>query len=223
MAVPSILLIRHGQASFGSDNYDRLSPAGIEQAELTAHALRAHGLRPRRILSGSLQRQRDTAAPAAGAFAVEVEKDPRWNEYAMDDIIAAHHGADRTTTTPESGLSSAAFQDLLEASLTAWAAAAETTAAAESWPTFHGRVHAALAELAASLEPSTTALVFTSGGVIATLCAGLLDLPVPQLLSLNRVAVNTGITKIAVGRRGRSLISFNDHSHLEGSGLITYR
>ncbi|HCT4576619.1 TPA: histidine phosphatase family protein, partial [Pseudomonas aeruginosa] len=30
----SIYLIRHGQASFGADDYDVLSPTGIRQAEI---------------------------------------------------------------------------------------------------------------------------------------------------------------------------------------------
>ncbi|MCH1491392.1 MAG: histidine phosphatase family protein, partial [Luminiphilus sp.] len=30
----SIYLIRHGQASFGSDNYDQLSPVGQRQADV---------------------------------------------------------------------------------------------------------------------------------------------------------------------------------------------
>jgi broad specificity phosphatase PhoE len=34
-----IYLIRHGQASFGSDNYDRLSPLGVRQAQCLAKHL----------------------------------------------------------------------------------------------------------------------------------------------------------------------------------------
>jgi broad specificity phosphatase PhoE len=223
VAVPTILLIRHGQASFGAEDYDQLSDTGIRQAEITAAALTARGLTPSRIISGSLLRQRDSAAPAARAFAIEPEVDPRWNEYAMDDIIAAHHDPDSSPSSAASGISSAAFQDILEVALSAWMSAAEHTTAPDTWPAFRARSRAALHELAGSLEPSTTALVFTSAGVIATICAGLLELPAPALLSLNRVAVNTAITKIAAGRRGVSLISFNDHGHLEAGGLVTYR
>jgi hypothetical protein len=39
------------------------------------------------------------------------------------------------------------------------------------------------------------------------------------------VVVNASVTKVVVGRRGTSLVSFNDHSHLEAAepGLVTYR
>ena len=223
MAVPTILLIRHGQASYGTEDYDRLSPRGFEQAALVAARLGAQGIEPSRIISGSLRRQIETAGPAVAAFAGEPEIDPRWNEYDMDDIIAAHHARESSAATTQSELSSSDFQDILEAALEAWMAAGTDTTAAEAWPTLNARITDACDQLAGSLGSGETALVFSSGGVIATVCAGLLALPARQLVLLNRVAVNTGITKIAVGRRGRSLISFNDHAHLEGTGLITYR
>jgi broad specificity phosphatase PhoE len=223
VAVPSILLIRHGQASYGTEDYDRLSPRGVEQAEMTAGSLALRGLAPGRVISGSLRRQVDTAAPAAAAFGLAPETDPRWNEYSMDDIIAAHHHPRSDAATEQSQLSSSAFQDILEAALAGWMAAGETTDASESWPAFGARVSAALHELAGELDSGSTAVVFTSGGVIAAVCAELLELGTSQLILLNRVAVNTAITKIAAGRRGLSLISFNDHAHLEGTGLITYR
>ena len=66
--------------------------------------------------------------------------------------------------------------------------------------------------------------MFTSGGVVAALGVLLIDLPPSAMLTLNRVAVNTGITKLISGRRGITLVSFNEHSHLEQSGqAITYR
>jgi hypothetical protein len=39
------------------------------------------------------------------------------------------------------------------------------------------------------------------------------------------VVVNASVTKLVVGQRGTTLVSFNDHSHLELSGaqLMTYR
>ena len=42
---------------------------------------------------------------------------------------------------------------------------------------------------------------------------------------LNPVAINAAVTKVVVGRRGATLVSVNDHGHLEGpdSGLLTYR
>jgi hypothetical protein len=38
------------------------------------------------------------------------------------------------------------------------------------------------------------------------------------------VCVNSGVTKLVTGRRGVTLVSFNEHTHLESQpGLLTYR
>jgi hypothetical protein len=48
--------------------------------------------------------------------------------------------------------------------------------------------------------------------------------PPQTLITLNRVAVNGGLTKVASGRSGLSLVSFNEHGYLEGAGgLVTLR
>ena len=57
----SIYLIRHGQASFGADDYDVLSPLGVLQAQIAGRHLADLGLHFDRCLSGDLSRQQDTA------------------------------------------------------------------------------------------------------------------------------------------------------------------
>jgi hypothetical protein len=37
------------------------------------------------------------------------------------------------------------------------------------------------------------------------------------------VTVNAGVTKVVRGRSGTTLVSFNEHGHLEADGLVTYR
>jgi broad specificity phosphatase PhoE len=227
--VPTILLVRHGQASYGGEDYDVLSARGAAQAEALATELSRRGVTAERILSGSLARQRDTAVPAAAQLGREVSIDPRWNEYDIDDILA-HHSVtaarpSRPASTAAPEISPARFQDLLEQGLLAWMDAGIHGPAVEPYPAFSTRVSAALAELVDDLERGETALVFTSGGVLAAACVALLALPDSSFVVLNRVAVNTGITKIVRGTRGTTLVSFNEHGHLErdGSSLVTYR
>jgi len=64
--------------------------------------------------------------------------------------------------------------------------------------------------------------VFTSAGVMAAVCADLLGAGTSAVVALNRVAVNGAITKLAVGGSGVSLLTFNEHSHLD-AGSVTYR
>jgi hypothetical protein len=68
-------------------------------------------------------------------------------------------------------------------------------------------------------------VVFTSGGVIGALAARCLGDPDCGFVALNRVTCNGGITKLVTGRSGLTLVSFNEHAHLEGDGCVplTYR
>ncbi len=211
-----MLLVRHGQASFGGDDYDRLSDQGRQQAEATGRWLAGRGLRRPVAVHGSLRRQRDTArlALAAAGHDVEPRTDPRWDEYDHIGLVrryAAAHDAGEPRSSRE-------FQVVLDAALTAWVEHGDEG----GWPAFTTGVAAALAELAAELEQGQDAVVFTSAGVIAAACAGLLGTGAAGLVALNRVAVNGAVTKVAAGRTGLALLSFNEHSHLDDAG-ITYR
>ena len=88
--MPTLLLVRHAQGSFGGADYDVLSERGHEQAATLADDLEAREVNVTRVLAGSLARQRDTAAPVAERFGREIEVDPRWNEYESEEIIASH-------------------------------------------------------------------------------------------------------------------------------------
>jgi broad specificity phosphatase PhoE len=213
-ALPTLLLVRHGQASYGGAAYDVLSERGRAQAERLAADLARRGFAAERVITGSLARQRDTAA-VFGEFAV----DARWDEYDADDILAHHSGtAARLERPGRLTLTSREFQDVLEAALLAWVAAGDASPCAETWPAFAARVAAALAAAA-----ERTTLVCTSGGAIAAACVGLLGIAPGAFVALNRVTVNTGVTKFVSGRSGTSLLSFNEHSHLEADALVTYR
>jgi broad specificity phosphatase PhoE len=77
----------------------------------------------------------------------------------------------------------------------------------------------------ARLGSDGVAVVVTSGGPIARLAARLLGGGADLHRMLAPVVVNASATKVVVGRRGRTLVSFNDHGHLEDadSALLTYR
>jgi broad specificity phosphatase PhoE len=217
--VPAILLARHGQASFGADDYDVLSEKGHAQAAALAAHLGARGIRLDRLLSGALVRQRDTAAPIARATGLDVEIDARFDEYDSDGIVAAH------ASVTEAPASNKDFQRILETALAAWIAAGDDVAAGEPWPVFAARTRDAVRDLAASLSSGQTALVVTSGGVLGAVCAALLGAPDPAFIAINRVMINGGLTKLIVGAGGVNLLSVNEHAHLEGAdgSLVTYR
>jgi broad specificity phosphatase PhoE len=86
-------------------------------------------------------------------------------------------------------------------------------------------VDAALRRTIAALDGRPTAVVFTSGGPMSWVAATLLGGDATVWGQLNPVTINASVSKVVVGRRGATLVSFNDHSHLEATdpALITYR
>lgn len=218
----SLLLVRHGQASFGADDYDQLSALGRQQAQWTADELERRGVAPARVWHGSLRRQAETAAPIPGSVAAVV--DPRWNEYESDDLMGAHSSSSaRLHGTPQ--ISSREFQVLLEDALHGWIAAGDASDADETWPRFRARVQGALNDAAAAIGPGETGVAVTSAGTIAAACSLLLGGDAEAFVRINRTAINASITTIAIGRSGLSLVSLNDHGHLQAQGreAVTYR
>lgn len=222
--MPVFHLIRHGQASFGAADYDVLSDIGHQQAKVLADTLVRRGVRPDRIVAGSLRRHRDTAVTCAEAavWDLPVGIDPRLDEYNYRPPPGAAP-VPGALPVPGSVLGDDG-QDALDVALLDWATSGRPGADGVTFEQWRSGVLAAQRDFIGSFEPGTTGVVFTSGGVISVIVADLLGLGPEGFVALSRVTVNTAITKLVSGRRGTTLISFNDHAHLEGpADLLTYR
>lgn len=211
-----VLLVRHGQASYGTADYDRLSETGARQSRRLGESLTRSLATAPAITSGALVRQLSTAdhLVASAHWLGAVNVDPRWNEFDH-----AHFLSDRMTGF--GGLESGAFQDELEIGMREWSLGKVTGSAPETFDDFRRRTEAALDHLVAGPSGSV-AVVVTSAGVISWIAAVLLGGGVEQWIRLNRVCVNSAVTKVVGGRRGAALVTFNDHGHLERAD-VTYR
>ena len=207
-----LLLVRHGQASWGAADYDVLSAVGEQQAEVLGRALA--GVAPDLVVHGSMLRQRRTAEIAAKAagWSAEVSLDERWNE--MDHLAVLARQPQDFDGEPDRQQ----FQAWFEAATTRWTSGGHDDDYDESFPAFRSRVAAALADHAGA----GTAVVVTSGGPISSVTAELLAADVPTYTRLAPVVVNASVTRVVSGRRGLTLVSFNEHQHLPPD-LLTYR
>ena len=217
-----LLLVRHGQASWASPDYDRLSPLGERQSRLLGETLAARGVRPDLLVSGSMRRHRQTAAAtlAGAGWDVEVHDDAGWDEF---DHLRTLTGSAGFPEVP--GETSDERARRFEATIERWASGRHDGEYHESFPGFRTRVDQALQRTLRRLGSRQTAIVFTSGGPVSWVAASLVDGGVPVWSRLSKVVVNASVTKVLVGRRGTTLVSFNDHTHLDGGedGLLTYR
>ncbi|MEE3623112.1 phosphoglycerate mutase family protein [Nitrospirillum sp. BR 11752] len=241
----ALYLIRHGQASFGADDYDRLSALGIAQGRVVGQLLGARlGDTGVVAISGSLTRHRDTAAAcleAMGRAGTAVAVDTDLNEYDPADLVARHRPDLADAAALRAELSTApdprrAYQALFAEAVTRWMAGDHDADYAESWPVFRHRVLAGLARAAqtggqTSGQTGAAVLVFSSGGPIMVAVQAVLGLDAAAARQVHWGLVNGGVTKLlvptrAVGRVGPgwSLSSLNEQAGLEGpDGLLTYR
>nr|WP_245357172.1 histidine phosphatase family protein [Paeniglutamicibacter kerguelensis] len=212
-------MVRHGQASFGTEDYDRLSPRGKDQSQSLGNFLMRAGTTPTSITSGDMKRQRQTAQGLieAADWDTTLDIDPGWDEFNASDLISAY-----PTDDPSAKSDSRAFQRLLEKASTRWASGDHDADYLETFTAFTDRVDAALDRAVDGLGSGQSAVVVSSSGVIAWAAARLLDGGFQQWLALNRVTVNSGVTKIVSGASGKTMVTFNDHGHLPSS-WITYR
>ena len=214
-----VILVRHGQASFGADDYDVLSGTGWEQGRLLGDWLRRRADEPTVVVRGSMRRHRETAEAAGWADAAV---DPGWDEFDHLGVVAAY------PELPGGELDNREFQRVFELATARWTAGDHDGEYDEPWSAFRARVTASLASVCEQAGPGGTAVVVTSGGPIAAACAALIDPDAtdPSFGRLwsrfNTTIVNSSYTRVVVGSTGARLLTFNEHPHLEGEHL-TYR
>lgn len=214
-----LLLVRHGQASFGAEDYDVLSEVGWEQGRQLGDRLREAKVSSGVVVRGGMRRHRETAEAAGWT---EAEVDPGWDEFDHLSVVEAY------PDLPPGDLDRREFQRVFELATARWSGGSFDTEYAEPWPAFRARVRASFAAAAARAGQGQTVVVVSSGGPIAAVCADLVDpeaddATYARLWSrLNTVLVNSSVTRVVVGGTGARLLTYNEHPHLSGE-LVTYR
>lgn len=146
-----IILLRHGQASFGAANYDCLSPKGFEQAEHLGRILRDRGDTIDALWAGTLQRHRQTAAGLikGGNFTLVQHSLAGFDEFDHQQIIARYEPrySDHKVLTSELAAAEnprSAFANIFSAALARWYGGSVDGDYDEPWSKFQARSRAAL-------------------------------------------------------------------------------
>lgn len=233
----TIYVIRHGQASFGADDYDNLSDTGRLQATRLGEYLRDVGVRLDAAYCGQLRRQRDTAelALASQSAAVPLEVDARFDEVRNDEQIRELlprllDGDPALRAVVDRGLSSSKdYQKVIAAVFNHWVSPQCDATGIQSWQDYGGAVRAALRDIMLAQGSGKTLAVFTSGGTIATLVAHVLGAADGDVYQFYEPVFNCSVTQLFYSADRVSLSYFNDCSFLRvlgrqnGESLVTYR
>ena len=209
----TLYLVRHGQASFGADDYDQLSARGYQQALRLGQYWQAHGLRFDAVLTGTLRRHAQTyAGIAQGLPTVPAPLLlPGLNEYDSQALINALH-TDPLPRPDTPALQRQHFRLLCDA-LAQWMAGVISPQGMPSWDEFSAGVHAALEQVRHD-HAGQNVLLVSSGGPIATAIGQVLSTAPEVTIALNMRIRNSAVTEFSVSPKRLMLQTFNTLDHL---------
>ncbi len=234
----TLYVVRHGQASLFTDDYDRLSDLGRRQARTLADHWLRHDLQFDAAWSGQLKRQVDTAAEVAAAYAEAGKGFPTprqsvgLNEYPADEIMATLGAALRQRDERVAKLFRAAesasegteryrhFHRLLEAVINCWVRGEhEPDEVPLPWQQWSDGIRSTLLEAMSDARKGAAIALFTSGGVIGVTVQSVLEAPPIKAAELNWRIYNGSVTRYTFSGARVSLDHFNDISHLPSDQL----
>ncbi|MCU4121293.1 histidine phosphatase family protein [Variovorax sp. N23] len=211
-----LYLVRHGQASFGADDYDQLSALGRRQAVRLGAYWRERGMRFDAVITGTLKRHRQTWEGIAEGLRLEAQDVRPWpglDEYDSEAVIATIHPEKlQKPDTPE--LYRHHFR-LLRDGLGAWMAGRTAPAGMPSYADFLAGVTTALDHVRAE-HHGAKVLVVSSGGPISTAVGHVLGTPPETTIELNMRIRNTAVTEFVFTPKRHMLLTYNTLPHLDG-------
>jgi broad specificity phosphatase PhoE len=240
--VSLLYLVRHGQASFFAENYDRLSPLGELQARRLGEFFAARGVGFDAAYSGPAERQKRTAEIIAAAMNELGCPCPAatviagLNEHAGDKLLSAPAARAFFEQHPELGPLEKSFraardpddvqksfQKLFEAAVRRWTDGELAVPGIEMWQEFHERARSAVASVTSHEGRGRTILAVSSVGPITVALQEALKTSIPISLDLGWRLRNASVTTFLYTPSRITLDGFNSVAHLANPEEITYR
>jgi broad specificity phosphatase PhoE len=235
-----LALVRHGQASFFADDYDRLSPVGEAQAQQLGGYWVRQGEVFTDVYTGPRRRQQQTAEMVSDQYhraglpwpePVVLEELDEYDltglldrlaptlaeqDRAFEDLVGAHLQSEGESERKRT------FQRMFETLLTHWQTT-PTAESLESWPAFRNRVDRGLDRIIERPAQSRRVAAFTSGGFIGAAVARTLEAPDRAALELSWRVRNGSLTHLVFTPGRLTLDDFNTIPHLPDPTYWTYR
>lgn len=237
-----LAVVRHGQASFGAEDYDQLSGLGVAQSEALANYWIDVGETWHRLYVGPLRRHRETFRAVAAVYERRGEALP---EPVFLDDLDEHQGEQVfRAALPRLAESDERLARLLEGDsadadrpsdrhrdymrawvdfATRWAQGEHHDPDFEDWQSFRRRIGEATRRMTADLDRSERAVAFASGGTVAAVTGAALELSDAKTIELNYLVKNGSVSEYVVSPKRFALSVFNEVPHLASSReMVTY-
>jgi broad specificity phosphatase PhoE len=223
--VGTLYLIRHGQASYGEADYDRLSPRGIEQAQAVGRW--AAGAQLDALYAGPLRRQQQTAQYAREAASslpglqtlAELAEYPAFEmlQHLVPRLIAEDAKFAQLTSEPTPRLLDQAFQVILSK----WSRDEWVVEGVERITSFVDRIRTGLDGVLRAAGSGARLACVTSAGPIGVAVGLVFGIAAERMVRTSIVIRNASITELRFRSQGfdwqpdqLSLVTFNLTAHL---------
>ena len=216
----TLYLVRHGQASFGAADYDRLSDLGAQQCRRLGEYLAARGKTFQAVVRGSLRRHEQSLSalqqglgglPDATVF-------PGLNEYDSAAVVRAVHPEPLTQDRTPEGYRH--HFRVLRQGLAAWMAGTTAPEGMPSYAEFSAGIVAVLDQVRAQHDGDV--LMVSSGGPISTAVGQILAMPAVGTIELNMRIRNSAVTEFSFNPKRHVLHSFNTLPHLDSEEFASW-
>jgi broad specificity phosphatase PhoE len=236
-----LFLVRHGQASFLEQNYDKLSATGERQARLLGEYWTQRRMAFQRVYSGPRCRQRETARIVGDIYKdaglpwpeiqILQEFDEYDGEWVMESSLPGLAESNPQVRELQQAFLQAAspaekhrtFQRMFEVVIGKWVVGEIQVENVESWLEFCARVQRGLSHVCAGNGASDNVAVFSSGGPIGVSMQRALNLSQEKTIRVAWMARNCSFTEYLFSGERFTLSSFNVFPHLDDPSLLTYR
>jgi broad specificity phosphatase PhoE len=236
-----LTMVRHGQASYMSEDYDQLSTLGEEQAAKLGdfwvkHRIEFdacfHGPAKRHIRTAEIAGDRVRAAGLRWPDSQVMREIDEFDAFRMmqllmprvvesnpkvrrlhDEFLANRH-------TPEAGR---LLQKLFEAAARVWCSGGYEVADVETWENFRARVQTGIENIRRTAGKGRNIVAISSGGPIAATVAQALSLEPLTAIEFVWLSRNISFSEFLFSGDRFSLHSFNSIPHLDDRRLLTYR
>lgn len=227
-----ITLVRHGQARYGEEDYDRLSALGERQAQLLGQYWAERGAAFGRVFVGPRKRHRQTHDAVAAEFTrrglawptpvdcAGLDEYPAFDvmDAALPAILAKEPETKRALESADPAAAKREYFRLFRRITTAWVNGEFETPGVEPWSAFRARVTAAFREMSAH---DADAVAFTSGGPVAACLGHVLELSALKTMQLSWAVLNGTFSDILISGDRLILGSFNASPHLPDPAMVT--
>jgi broad specificity phosphatase PhoE len=203
-----IYFVRHGQASFGAEDYDKLSIIGHKQSELLGLYLKKTRLKFDKVICGKMKRHKETLAGINKNLKLNnIIFDGRLNELNYQNLEKAYHT--RYNSIPPT--SSTEFRDFHQNLITAWASK-KLEGLVESYLDFNKRVNSAVDD---HVKNAQRLLVISSGGPKSMLVTRALNLNYAGTADILNFTLNSSYSVFSKSNNAFTLLQYNCVPHLD--------